>query len=64
MYATEHSMPTRVEWPDGSVLGPVRRKRFGKEGTLTLGRVGWGVSLLRAAVEAAGHEVVVVSYPM
>ena len=38
MYSTEHSMPMRVEWPDGRVFGPVRRKRFGKDGTQTLGR--------------------------
>ncbi len=37
MYSTEHSIPTRVEWPDGRVFGPVRRKRFGNSGTQTLG---------------------------
>jgi ABC-type dipeptide/oligopeptide/nickel transport system permease component len=36
MYSTVHSIPVRVEWPTGRVLGPVRRKRFGKEGTETL----------------------------
>lgn len=37
MYVTEHSIPCRVELPVGRVLGPVRRKRFGKLLTQTLG---------------------------
>ena len=36
MYVTEFSMPRRVECPDGSVFGPVSRKRFGNPDTITL----------------------------
>jgi hypothetical protein len=43
MYSTEHSTPVRVEWPTGRVLGPVMRKKMGKEGTETLSWEG-GVS--------------------
>jgi hypothetical protein len=36
MYSTEHSIPNNVEWPEGSVLGPVSIKKFGKNGAVTL----------------------------
>jgi hypothetical protein len=36
MYVTEFSMPRRVECPDGSVFGPVSRKKFGNPDTITL----------------------------
>ena len=36
MYVTEFSMPSNVECPEGSVFGPVSKKRFGNPDTITL----------------------------